>query len=152
MAQLGYREKCLAQKINACNVCGHGEDLLVHHINGDDTDDRLENLVPLCRSCHAKVHMATDPGGAIGEFQQALPESSIRDTGRIRPDEVAFVGAKVAERRREALKEVAEREDRTVSDILREAIDDILDGFDIAELLEPRDYELTAEQRQELEA
>lgn len=30
----------------------------VHHDNGDPTDNRRENLVPLCRECHSR-HTAT---------------------------------------------------------------------------------------------
>ena len=33
--------------------------LEVHHINGTPTDNRLANLIPLCRDCHYK---ATFPG------------------------------------------------------------------------------------------
>ena len=81
MSKLGYRERCLAQKINSCNVCGTGDGLVVHHINGEQDDNRLENLVPLCRSCHTKVHTTPEPDGTIGWLQAKLPETLIRDTG-----------------------------------------------------------------------
>jgi hypothetical protein len=32
-------------------------DEVVHHINGDSTDDRLENLQVLSRSEHTAIHM-----------------------------------------------------------------------------------------------
>jgi DNA invertase Pin-like site-specific DNA recombinase len=38
---------------------GEAEGLEVHHVNGDPTDDRILNLIPLCRDCH---HEATFPG------------------------------------------------------------------------------------------
>lgn len=57
---------------NFCEKCGitqeeyetlHSEvseinkKLIVHHKNGDHSDDRLENLEVNCRSCHAKSHL-----------------------------------------------------------------------------------------------
>lgn len=44
-----------------CEDCGdeHGPDskmLDVHHIDGDQTNDMLDNLAVLCRSCHMKQH------------------------------------------------------------------------------------------------
>lgn len=29
---------------------------LTHHINEDKKDNREENLIPLCKSCHNKIH------------------------------------------------------------------------------------------------
>jgi len=76
----GYREKCLAQKINVCNVCGSQESLVVHHINGDRNDNQLENLVPLCEDCHHEIHAAKDLSGLLKEYKDKLPDSSIRNS------------------------------------------------------------------------
>lgn len=38
---------------SASNGNGH---IHVHHINGDDEDDRMDNLILLCGSCHHMVH------------------------------------------------------------------------------------------------
>lgn len=76
MSELGYRQKCLSQKANACDVCGANRRLVVHHINGDRSDNRLENLVPLCHSCHGSVHLAAGPRGEIAHLQKQLPEAS----------------------------------------------------------------------------
>ncbi|MDL0140103.1 HNH endonuclease, partial [Halobacterium salinarum] len=59
----------------ACVVCGRRPEewletdfgtrtqanLSFHHVNGDDTDDRVENLIPLCQSCHVHIHRVDEP-------------------------------------------------------------------------------------------
>lgn len=61
-----------------------------------------------------------------------------------------FVGLKVPNWKREALKEVARRERTDVSGLLRDGIDDALDEYDVEELLESRGYDES--DQQELEA
>jgi len=39
-----------------CKKCKSQNDLCLHHINWNDEDNRPENLIILCRSCHRKVH------------------------------------------------------------------------------------------------
>lgn len=38
-----------------CEICGYSESVELHHINGNPTDNRLENLQMLCPNCHAKT-------------------------------------------------------------------------------------------------
>ncbi|WP_199237903.1 hypothetical protein [Halorubrum sp. GN12_10-3_MGM] len=59
----------------ACLVCGRSPDgwlnttrgerrqdkLSLHHLNGDDTDDRVTNVIPLCQSCHVHIHKVDEP-------------------------------------------------------------------------------------------
>jgi 5-methylcytosine-specific restriction endonuclease McrA len=73
-----YREKCLAQKINVCNACGSDGELHVHHINGDRSDNRLSNLIPLCTDCHQDLHSKADVDEPLAKLQEKLPESSLR--------------------------------------------------------------------------
>ena len=67
-----YNWKSICKRIKdrdkwTCQFCGEqrkrwGHKLHVHHINGDKTDNRDENLVALCSSCHRRVH--ADDGAA----------------------------------------------------------------------------------------
>lgn len=57
-----YRRICYAIWPRKCVVCG--EDYIgkrfqldVHHIDGDPSNDQPENLVPLCRTCHRRLHI-----------------------------------------------------------------------------------------------
>lgn len=48
----GYKEyKC--ECCNRTEWMGHPIPLELHHINGDNTDNRIENLQMLCPNCHA---------------------------------------------------------------------------------------------------
>jgi hypothetical protein len=51
-----HRKKCFAVKERKCAVCDYDGDVIVHHADGDKTNDKISNLVPLCKSCHRKVH------------------------------------------------------------------------------------------------
>jgi len=75
-----YRERCLKQKINVCNLCGSTKDLIVHHIDGDRDNNSLSNLLPVCRECHEKIHkgMQTD-NELIAMFKDKLPSSAIHE-------------------------------------------------------------------------
>lgn len=48
-----YR-KMVAKK--SCAVCGTTENLCVHHVNGDHSDNRISNLEVQCMSCHSRLH------------------------------------------------------------------------------------------------
>lgn len=37
------------------------EKLSRHHVNGDKTDDRVENVIPVCQSCHIHIHRCDKP-------------------------------------------------------------------------------------------
>ena len=51
----------LGLKENKCECCGlsewNGKPLVceLHHINGDSTDNRIENLIILCPNCHSQT-------------------------------------------------------------------------------------------------
>lgn len=51
-----YRQICFAAHGRKCIVCGEDKILAVHHLNEDHSDNRPENLVPLCPTHHQYVH------------------------------------------------------------------------------------------------
>lgn len=51
-----YREKAIEQFGERCTFCGETEDVQIHHIDGDRTNDDLSNLLPVCLQCHWDIH------------------------------------------------------------------------------------------------
>ena len=51
-----YRTICFEHHGKKCIVCGEQNIVSVHHINEDHSDNRPENLVPLCPTHHHYVH------------------------------------------------------------------------------------------------
>ena len=52
----GLRWRAARHRGDLCEICGTGERLQVHHLNGDIADNDSPNLMTLCASCHAKWH------------------------------------------------------------------------------------------------
>ena len=65
----GYREKCIGAKGNDCTVCGDSP-VVVHHLDADRTNSDLDNLIPVCDSCHKKIHWGTD---GYEDYHEQLP-------------------------------------------------------------------------------
>ena len=40
----------------SCEICLGTQNLVVHHVDRNRENNRMDNLVMLCRSCHAQVH------------------------------------------------------------------------------------------------
>lgn len=88
-----YRKKCLKQKLPLCNVCGQADfifSLVVHHIDGNRDNNDLDNLIPLCRSCHSKVHNTERYGGRIDELSEQLNSEVVE-----LPEDVVEIGRSV---------------------------------------------------------
>jgi len=39
-----------------CSICGSNRFLCVHHIDGNQNNNLLNNLKVVCKSCHSKIH------------------------------------------------------------------------------------------------
>ena len=108
-AVTGYREKAIREYGQVCQGCGKTDDVLVHHRNGDRSDNSLSNLIPLCAKCHGKVH------GRSEEFAELVRELGYRP----RPEERTTLAVSGA-----LLDELHERKERTETyeDVLWELI------------------------------
>jgi hypothetical protein len=56
LAKGDYRQLCFRYHKKACVVCGEDKIVAVHHLNEDHSDNRPENLIPLCPTHHQYVH------------------------------------------------------------------------------------------------
>lgn len=52
----GKRVAFINGLIVRCSLCGSETHLVVHHIDGNPRNNRLENLLVMCRSCHRTIH------------------------------------------------------------------------------------------------
>jgi len=51
-----YRTICFKYHKKECIICSENKIVAVHHANEDHTDNRPENLIPLCPTHHQYVH------------------------------------------------------------------------------------------------
>lgn len=52
----GYRARAKKFRKDICEVCGSKENLSIHHIDRDITNNKPGNIATLCTSCHIKKH------------------------------------------------------------------------------------------------
>lgn len=53
-----YRKKAFRLYPTKCSCCGYNKEkvLQIHHIDGDRSNNKKENLIILCRNCHGEIH------------------------------------------------------------------------------------------------
>lgn len=51
LSKLIQKSECME-----CTIGGHKRKLLIHHINYNHYDNRLENMIVLCYPCHSNLH------------------------------------------------------------------------------------------------
>lgn len=54
-----YKSRLLKGK--TCVICG-SDKCFYHHIDGNNKNNAKENLTPICRGCHNKVHIRNPKG------------------------------------------------------------------------------------------
>ena len=58
----------LSRDNHICQKCGSNEKPIVHHIDGDDNNNELANLITLCAKCHLNLHRPNGIGKKGGEM------------------------------------------------------------------------------------
>lgn len=48
--------KSILKQEPQCRSCGRSESVLVHHLDGDTSNNAQQNLIPLCEPCHGRMH------------------------------------------------------------------------------------------------
>lgn len=73
-----YNKKLSAQKLkeNLCNYCGGSVETL-HHINELHSDNRPENLLPVCNKCHLDIIHSCDKPNYYKTDTPDLPRNRI---------------------------------------------------------------------------
>lgn len=72
------RDTVLERDGHRCAVCGGGEDLHVHHVDRNPTNDDPANLITLCGICHARVHTELRREGGARRVARVLPAARCR--------------------------------------------------------------------------
>jgi len=79
--QSGYREKAIEAHGEECTICGSRENIQIHHIDGDRSNDNLDNLVPVCRPHHYEIH---SQNGELQEWTEKILPRDERGYDRMR--------------------------------------------------------------------
>lgn len=72
------RNSILERDGQRCTVCGGEQDLHIHHLDRDPTNDDPANLTTLCGICHARVHTELRREGGAGRVARVLPAARRR--------------------------------------------------------------------------
>lgn len=74
MIDTEYRDRCFDKKAEECEICAAVDAIVVHHIDGNRHNNSLGNLMPVCCSCHGKIHSGSEE---LKQWSEKIP-----DTGR----------------------------------------------------------------------
>lgn len=111
MASNDYRPKCLEAKGEECVICGAEENIEVHHIDGDRTNNDLSNLEPICNPHHKAIH---NGDAELEEYVDRLNTSS--------SDSMVQITVRIEKGVLNELDQLADEEGQHRSELIREYI------------------------------
>ena len=88
-----HREVCFREYDEECQVCGSEENIDVHHRDGNRANNRTDNLIPLCHSCHMHIHKGNRNSPLMSEL---IDEIRANTTPDINTDEFEGVPQKAS--------------------------------------------------------
>lgn len=116
----GYRQECLKEHGEECHLCGTTEDVVVHHRDGDRTNNSIDNLIPLCRKHHSQIHHGSDE---ILKLVTEAPNSGTNYASDLRPTTIRLTDETL-----EKLDLIAQTESSDRSTIIREVLRALASG------------------------
>lgn len=98
--------------------------MAAHHVNGDDTDHRPENLVPLCQDCHGKLHNAAELDGVLSDLREKLPVETLGFDPDYEPGEGIKAMVQLDEDTRDELRKYKAEHGDTYDEAIRRLLDE----------------------------
>lgn len=109
---MSYRERCLEEHGEQCEICGTSVSVEVHHIDGDGSNNDLDNLVPICRDHHNEIHA---DNGKLENWTQKLQDP---------PSRKSVLNFRIEETELEKLEAEAEEQGLNLSSYMRQIVRD----------------------------
>jgi len=105
-----YRKRCFDEHGKECIACGSDENIEAHHLDGDRSNNNIDNLAPVCADCHKSVH--TRSSSPVNDTVAELREKVTREK------DIKRIGADVIQSDYEKLIEV--KGDRTWKEAIKQ--------------------------------
>jgi len=72
-----YRERCFDHHGKSCAICDNGNNLHVHHIDGDKLNNDPDNLMALCASHHRSLETGWLNKEELEAVRRRLPKEQV---------------------------------------------------------------------------
>lgn len=140
MTSNGYRTKAIRVKGEECELTGATENIVVHHIDGDRSNDELDNLLVVAEKVHNNIHSDSDE---FQEWTDKLPHHLVSNNSR---HPKTSITVRVQDGTLAALNAESERQNYSRSRLMRDYITEGLEhtkpGSELERELEVKEREI----------